>query len=60
MGPKNKCPWITLNGEEYSDSQFIMEMLATKYNKDLNKNLTEEELAIARAFLVMADEHLYW
>ncbi|CAL4135278.1 unnamed protein product [Meganyctiphanes norvegica] len=60
IGPKGKCPWITLNGEEISDSQLIIERLGEKYNKNFSINLTPEQLAVARAFQIMNDEHLYW
>ena len=30
-----KSPWITLNGEDISDSQIIVETLARKFGKDL-------------------------
>ncbi|XP_076047865.1 failed axon connections homolog isoform X1 [Oratosquilla oratoria] len=60
MGPKGKLPWITLNGKEMADSQLIMEELGVKYGKDFSSNLTKEQNAVSRAFLIMVDEHLYW
>lgn len=60
MGAKGKTPWITLNGYEYTDSQLCLELLARKYHKDLSTHLSADELATARAFHVMAEEHLYW
>ncbi|KAI9557766.1 GST-N-Metaxin-like protein [Daphnia sinensis] len=60
MGSKGKCPWITLNGDEISDSQLCMELLARKFHKDCSAHLSTEEQAIARAFQIMAEEHLYW
>lgn len=60
MGPKGKSPWITLNGDEVSDSQLCMELLARKFHKDCSAHLSTEEQAIARAFQIMAEEHLYW
>jgi len=60
MSPKGKTPWITLNGEEISDSQLILEALAKKFHKDFSSHLTAEERAIARAFQIMIEEHYYW
>lgn len=58
FGPKGKTPWITLNGEELTDSQLVMEELARRY--ELTDNLTVEQQAVARALTVMVDEHLIW
>jgi len=60
MGSKGKMPWITLNGQEYTDSSLCIELLSRKYQKDLSSHLTEEEKAVARAFQIMAEEHLFW
>lgn len=60
MGPKGKTPWMTLNGEDNSDSQLCLEWLATQFDKDFSSHLTEEQRAIGRAFQIMAEEHLYW
>ena len=61
-GPKGKMPWITLNGEDYSDSQLCIELLAKKFDKanHLSSHLSESEQATATAFRVMAEEHLFW
>lgn len=48
MSSKGKCPWITLNKVDVSDSQIAMEYIADKLNKDLSKHLSPEERAIAR------------
>ena len=60
MGPKGKMPWITLNGEEYTDSTLIIELLSKKFQKDLTSHLSAEEKAVGRAFQIMTEEHLYW
>jgi len=45
----NKCPWITLNGEDVADSQLIMEFLSEKLSLtpkyDLDANLKDKILA---------------
>ncbi|XP_050691501.1 failed axon connections homolog [Eriocheir sinensis] len=50
QGSKGKSPWITLNGEDLADSQFIMDHLGTKFAKDLSAHLSGEEKAVAHAF----------
>ncbi|KAJ8298871.1 hypothetical protein KUTeg_022931, partial [Tegillarca granosa] len=53
MSPKGKMPWIEYNGEIVSDSQFCIEFLNKKFDKDLNKHLSLENKAIGRAFQKM-------
>lgn len=60
LSSKGKCPFITFNGAEIDDSQFCIDYLKDYFNKDLNKHLSEEERAIARAFVKMTEESLYW
>ncbi|XP_071545191.1 failed axon connections homolog [Panulirus ornatus] len=60
LGPKGLSPWITLNGEEFADSQLVIEHLGRQYNKDFSSGLTEVQRAVARTFNIMACEHLAW
>lgn len=60
ISPRGKTPWITLNGEDFSDSQLCVEMLSTKFRKDLGSHLSDEERAVARAFQIMMEDHFYW
>ena len=60
MGPKGKSPWMTLNGEDYSDSQLCIDFLAKKFDKNLSSHLSDSEQATATAFRIMAEEHLFW
>ena len=60
MGPKGKFPWITLNGEDFTDSQLIIEHLNSVFEKNFSYHLTTEQKATARAFRIMAEEHLLW
>ena len=60
LSPKGKIPWITLNGEDISDSQFCIEFLMKKFDKDLSSHLSLVEKGIARAFLKMAEESMRW
>jgi hypothetical protein len=53
-------PWITLNGEDIADSQFCIDFLAKKYNKDLSASFEAREQAVARAFLQMGEGSLIW
>ncbi|KAK7067236.1 hypothetical protein SK128_002944 [Halocaridina rubra] len=58
-GPKGKCPWITVNGEDIADSQLTIEALTKKFNKYMDSHLTLEEKSIARAMRVMMEEHFF-
>ncbi|XP_066976423.1 failed axon connections homolog isoform X2 [Macrobrachium rosenbergii] len=56
---KGKSPWITLNGVDITDSQLIIDHLSAN-NKSFSSHLSDKERAIANAFQIMVDEHLYW
>ncbi|CAG5118262.1 unnamed protein product, partial [Candidula unifasciata] len=60
FSPKGKTPFIIYNGEVVSDSQFSIEYLNKKLNVDVNKDLTKEQRAVAKATQILVDEHLYW
>ncbi|KAK7082017.1 hypothetical protein SK128_002002 [Halocaridina rubra] len=60
IGPKGKCPWITLNGEEIADSQLIMEKLSKLYGKNFSTHLSEEQKALALSMRIMIEEHFLW
>jgi len=60
MSDKQKCPWITVNGQDVSDSQLSVEFLTDKLEKNMDSHLTEEEAATARAVRIMIEEHFYW
>lgn len=59
-GPKDKIPWITLNNEDYADSELIVQMLQKKYNKFLTGNVTKADEAVALAMRIMLEEHFNW
>lgn len=59
MSSKGKIPWITLNGNNVADSQFCIEYLGEKLDKDLNSGIINNlELAAARAFLKLVEGSL--
>ncbi|CAL4074119.1 unnamed protein product [Meganyctiphanes norvegica] len=60
FGPKGKMPWITLNSSDMGDSQLIIEHLGTHFSIDLNRHLPEDQQAVAKAFVIMMEEHLAW
>ncbi|XP_037088929.1 failed axon connections homolog [Pollicipes pollicipes] len=57
QGSRNKCPWITFNGQELSDSELIIDFLTQHFGKPLKEKLTPAEHAVGRAVQVMLDEH---
>uniref|UniRef100_A0A2P2I3E1 Failed axon connections homolog n=1 Tax=Hirondellea gigas TaxID=1518452 RepID=A0A2P2I3E1_9CRUS len=60
MGPKNKVPWITLNGTDYTDSELIVEKLQTHFRKYPDADVPAQDRAVGQAMRVMVEEHLYW
>lgn len=58
--PKGKMPFITDEGDTIPDSQFIIAYLKKKYGDKVDGHLTDEQRAIAHAFVKMMDENLYW
>ncbi|XP_069158348.1 failed axon connections homolog [Procambarus clarkii] len=60
FGPKGRCPWITINGEEVADSEFILEHLTHRFNLDLDAHIDPRQAAVLEAVRVLADEHLFW
>lgn len=53
---RGKCPWITLNGEEFSDSELIMDHLSRTVPQPFGE-FSPEQHALGRAVQVMLDEH---
>jgi hypothetical protein len=51
MSSKQLFPFVTYNGQDIADSQFIIEFLCKHLNIDLNKNFSNEQKAIGRAVL---------
>ena len=45
---------------QMGDSQFIIDYLKEKFDKDLSKNLSLSEKAMERAFLKLTEESLFW
>jgi hypothetical protein len=60
LSPKGKIPWITLNGEHVSDSQFCIDFMIKKFNKDLSAHLGPADKAVVHSFLKMTEESLRW
>lgn len=60
FGPKGKCPWITINGEDIGDSEFVLENLTQRFNVQLDGRLEAREAGVLEAARVLADEHLFW
>ncbi|XP_043190776.1 failed axon connections homolog [Amphibalanus amphitrite] len=57
QGVRGKCPWITINGEELSDSELIMDYLTKHFNNPIPEQLTPAQHGVGRAVQVMLDEH---
>ncbi|KAK7077294.1 hypothetical protein SK128_014232 [Halocaridina rubra] len=59
-GPKGKCPWITLNGEDLGDSEIIIRRLVQDFKVELNNHLDNRRKAELEAVRIMADEYVFW
>ena len=57
QGARGKCPWITINGVEMSDSELIIDYLTKHFNRPIKEELSPSQHAIGRAVQVMLDEH---
>lgn len=57
---KGQLPFIELNGEEIADSAIIIKELSSKFEKDLDAGLTQEQRNIAHATISMIENHLVW
>lgn len=57
---QGQMPYITLNNQDFHDSQFIIEHLTKVYGKDLNDHLSQTEKSISRAILKLVEESLKW
>jgi hypothetical protein len=53
-------PWMTLNGQDVSDSYFCINHLKNHFNVDLSAHLNPLERATARSYMKMAEESLRW
>ena len=57
---KGQLPFVELNGEEISDSSFIIKELSAKFEKDLDAALTGEQRTLSHAMISMVENHLHW
>ena len=55
-----KTPFILYGGTEVADTYFCIEHLNRVYRVDLNYWLSDEQRAVARAFQMMVEDHLFW
>ncbi|XP_043242731.1 failed axon connections-like [Amphibalanus amphitrite] len=57
---KGQLPFVELNGEEISDSSFIIKELSAKFEKDLDAALSTEQKTLSHAMITMVENHLHW
>lgn len=57
---KGQLPFVELNGEEIADSAIIIKELTTKFDKDLDASLSQDQRNVAHATISMIENHLIW
>ena len=57
---KGKVPWIELDGQEISDSNFCIQFLTKEFQVDIDSHLSATEKAIAHSVRTMLEENTYW
>ncbi len=60
LSSQGKMPWIEYNYEQMCGTELIIEFLEEKLGVSLNKGLSAQEQAVARAITTMVEEHFYW
>lgn len=60
MGKKGKLPWIEYKGEKKADSDMIIDYLNQTFELNLDKDFSNEQLALGRAARSMLEENTYW
>jgi glutathione S-transferase len=58
--PRGKLPFIDDEGHRIADSRLILHHLQSKYGTGQDAHLSSEELATAKSFQRLLEEHLYW
>lgn len=59
-GPKDKLPFIIVDGKTIDDSELILKYLDELTGGGLYGNLTAEEMGVGTAFTRLCDDHVYW
>ena len=57
---KGKVPWIKLNDQEISDSNFCIQFLTKEFHVNIDSHLSATEKAIAHSVRTMLEENTYW
>lgn len=57
---KGMLPFVELNGVEIADSTLIIRELSSKFEKDIDASLSQEQRNIAHATISMIENHLTW
>lgn len=60
FAPRGKLPYIDDNGTQIADSRLIINHLKSRYSDILDRHLSAEQHAIAKALQRLFEEHLYW
>ncbi len=58
--PKGKLPYINDDGTVIADTALIIDYLKKQYSVTLDQHLSVTDRAVAHAFGIMLEDHLYW
>jgi hypothetical protein len=57
---RGNLPYMLLNGEEYSETQFMIEFLSRRNGLSLDEGLSAEQLAVRRAVIALVEQSTAW
>ncbi len=60
MAPKNKIPYIKLDGEVIGDSELIIDALKQQFGDTLDNDLTAEQEATSHLLIRLMHDSFYW
>ena len=60
LSSKDTYPWITLNGRDFSDSQFSIDAIKEHFNIENNSFIDLKQQSTAHVIQRMTDEAFYW
>ena len=57
---RGQLPFVEFNGEEIPDSEFIIQTLGEKLDKNMDAGMDAEQSTVQHAMVALVDNHLNW